>query len=193
MLEFGYPMIQVLHVHRFDGAAEAASWLTGRLAPFGSRPIAYRNFLFNFSSWKGSRTVFYLMLESSGTVLAPMTVYSQREFLGRSTKTTAGIGVYCGVILAMVLFNFFLLITIRDGNYLYYIGYALTFCLLMFTLNGMAYQYLWPNLRTGTSECACAGRSLLPVPSHLHTVFLETRRLAPRLTGLNAILAGALF
>lgn len=195
VLEFGYPMIQVLHVHRFDGAVEAASWSTGRLAPFGSRPIAYRNFLFNFSSQKGSHTVFYLMLESSGTVLAPMTVYSQREFLGRSTKTTAGIGVYCGVILAMVLFNFFLLITQRDGNYLYYIGYALTFCLLMCTLNGMTYQYLWPNLVdwNRVSVPVLAGVCYLFLAIFTRS-FLETRQLAPLLDwGLNAILAGALF
>ena len=44
VLEFGYPMIQVLHVHRFDDAAEAASWSTGRLVPFGSRPICLPQF-----------------------------------------------------------------------------------------------------------------------------------------------------
>ena len=195
LLEFGYPMIQVLQVHRFDGpTSETASWLTGRLAPFGSRPIAYRNFLFNFLSHKGSRTVFYLMLESSGTLLAPMTVYSQQEFLERSTKTTAGIGVYCGVILAMVLFNIFLLVTARDGNYLYYIGYALTFCLLMTTLNGMTFQYLWPNLVAWNrvSVPVLAGVCYLFLALFTR-FFLETRRLAPRLDwGLNLIIAGAL-
>lgn len=99
LLEFSYPLIQVLHVYRFNGTTPPVSWLTGRLAPFSSRPIAHRNFLFNFSSAKGGHTVFYLMLESSGTLLAPMAVCSQREFLSRSVGITAGIGLYCGVIL----------------------------------------------------------------------------------------------
>lgn len=195
ILEFSYPLIQILHVYRFDDAKDSVSWLTGRLAPFSSRPIAHRNFLFNFSSAKGGRTVFYLMLESSGTLLAPMTVYSQREFLGRSVGSTAGIGLYCGVILAMVLFNFFLLLTSRDRNYLYYICYAFTFCLLMNTLNGMAYQYLWPNMVAWNrvSVPILAGVCYLFLVLFTRS-FLETKRYAPRLErGLTIILAGALF
>ncbi|PKM97455.1 MAG: hypothetical protein CVU79_08050 [Elusimicrobia bacterium HGW-Elusimicrobia-3] len=195
ILEFSYPLIQILHVYRFGDDETPVSWLTGRLSPFGSRPIAHRNFLFNFSSAKGSRTVFYLMLESSGTLLAPMAVYSQQEFLGRSVGSTAGIGLYCGVILAMVLFNLFLLLTSKDRNYLYYICYAFTFCLLMNTLNGITYQYLWPNMAAWNrvSVPILAGVCYLFLVLFTRS-FLETRRHAPRLDqGLTIIISGALF
>ena len=195
LLEFGYPLIQVLHVYRYSDAAKPEYWQTGKLAPFDSRPIAHRNFLFNFTSRKGGRTIFYFMLESSGTLLAPITVYSQKEFLGHSAGVAAGIGIYCGVILAMVLFNFFLLVTTRDRNYLYYIGYALSFCLLMNTLNGMTYQHLWPELPkwNNISVPVLAGISYLFLALFTRSI-LDTRRYAPRMNaGLYAITAGAVF
>ncbi|MBI4351613.1 MAG: sensor histidine kinase [Elusimicrobia bacterium] len=195
LLEFGYPLIQVLHVYRYSDAVKPEYWQTGKLAPFDSRPIAHRNYLFNFTSPKGGRTIFYFMLESSGTLLAPITVYSQKEFLGRSSGVAAGIGIYCGVILAMVLFNFFLLVTTRDKNYLYYIGYALSFCLLMNTLNGMTYQHLWPEFPkwNNISVPVLAGISYLFLALFTRSI-LDTRRYAPHMNaGLYAITAGALF
>jgi signal transduction histidine kinase len=195
ILEFGYPLIQVLHVYRYTGDGGLESWHTGKLAPFDSRPIAHRNYLFNFTSGKGGRTTFYLMVESSGTLLAPITVYSQKEFLSRSAGTSAGIGIYCGIILAMALFNFFLLVTSRDRNYIYYIGYALSFCLLMNTLNGMTYQYLWPGLPAwnNISVPVLTGVCYLFLALFTSSI-LDTRRYAPRMhAGLYLIAAGALF
>lgn len=195
VLEFGYPLIQVLNVYKHTDAAKSESWNTGKLAPFNSRPIAHRNYLFNFTCRKGSRTTFYFMLESSGTLLAPITVYSQKEFLSRSPGTSAGIGIYCGVILAMVLFNFFLLVTSRDRSYIYYIGYALSFCLLMNTLNGMSYQYLWPTLPEWNkiSVPVLAGVCYLFLALFTRSL-LDMRRYAPRMNaGLYLIVAGALF
>lgn len=195
VLEFGYPLIQVLNVYKYSDAAKPESWNTGKLAPFNSRPIAHRNYLFNFTSGKGSRTTFYFMLESSGTLFAPITVYSQTEFLSHSPGTSAGIGIYCGVILAMVFFNLFLLVTSRDRSYIYYIGYALSFCLLMNTLNGMSYQYLWPTLPewNNISVPVLAGVCYLFLALFTRSL-LDMRRYAPRMNaGLYLIVAGALF
>jgi len=195
LLEFGYPLIQVLHVHQFIGSRQVARWQTGRLSAFSSRPIGYRNFLFNFAAPKGTHTDLYVMLESVGTVLAPMAVYTQNEFLSQSAKKTTAIGMYCGIILAMVLYNFFLFITIRDRNYLFYVAYALTFCLLMTSLNGMTYQYLWPNWQQWNkiSVPVLAGICYLFLALFTKS-FLETKKLVPSLDwGLDTILAGAIF
>ncbi|OGR98493.1 MAG: hypothetical protein A2V88_05980 [Elusimicrobia bacterium RBG_16_66_12] len=195
LLEFGYPLIQVLHVHQFIGARQVASWQTGKLSPFNSRPIGYRNFLFNFSVPRGTQTDLYLMIESVGTVLAPMAVYTPLEFLSHSVKKTTAIGIYCGIILAMVLYNFFLFVTIRDHNYLFYIAYALTFCLLMTSLNGMTYQYLWPDRVqwNKVSVPVLAGGCYLFLALFTKS-FLETKRLVPRMDwGLDAVVAGAVF
>ena len=145
LLEFGYPMIQVVHFHQVTGGKEVVTHETGRLLPFKDRPVAYRTFLFNFTVPKGKQSDLYVMVESLGTVFAPMAIYPRDAFLSQSIKKTTAIGIYGGIMLAMVLTNVFLFLSIRDRNYLFYIGYAMMFGLLMNSLNGITYQYLWPD------------------------------------------------
>lgn len=195
ILEFGYPMIQTIQFHQFTESKEVASHVTGRLMPFESRPVSYRTFLFDFSVPKGTRSDLYIMIESVGTVFAPMAISTREAFFAQSTKKTAAIGIYCGIILAMVLYNFFLFTTIRDRNYLLYIGYALTFGLLMNSLNGMTYQYLWPDLVEWNKISVPVLVGICYAFLALFTrSFLDTKRIAPRLDrGLDVILAGAAF
>lgn len=195
ILEFGYPLIQVLQFHQFVEGREVLAHETGRLRPFKTRPVEHRTFLFNFSLPKGSSTDLYVMVESVGTVFAPMAIHPRDAFLSQSTRKTAAIGIYAGIMLAMVLTNFFLFLSIRDRNYLFYIGYALTFGLLMNSLNGMTYQYLWPDWVqwNKVSVPVLAGLCYMFLAFFTRS-FLETRRLVPVLDrGLDAILAGAAF
>lgn len=195
LLEFGYPMIQTVHFHQFVGGKEVVKHETGRLLPFKSRPVGYRTFLFNFSVPKGTQSDLYVMVESLGTVFAPMAIYPRDAFLPQSIKKTTAIGIYGGIMLAMVLTNVFLFLSIRDRNYLFYIGYALMFGLLMNSLNGMTYQYLWPDWVqwNRVSVPVLAGLCYLFLALFTRS-FLETKRLVPKLDrGLDAIIAGSLF
>ncbi|MCR4296343.1 MAG: hypothetical protein NUW21_12470, partial [Elusimicrobia bacterium] len=145
LLELGYPMIQKVEFYQYLEGREVAGYKTGRLLPFSSRPIGHHNFLFEFAVPQGASTELYLMVESNGTVFAPLSIATQEALMTKSIKTTTAVGIYVGIILAMALYNLFLLFAFRDRNYLYYVVYAATFCLLLTSLNGMSYQYLWPD------------------------------------------------
>ena len=195
MVELGYPLIQGVELHEFVDGKEVAGFKTGRLLPFNSRPIAYHNFLFPVSIPKGKTAEIYVMAESNGTVFVPLSLSTKDAPLAKSIRKTTAIGLYGGVILAMVLYNLFLLFAVRDRNYLFYIGYAATFCLLMMSLNGISYQYLWPDWPTWNkvSVPVLVGVSYLFLALFTKS-FLETRTLAPRLNlAVNAVIAGAVY
>ena len=195
LLELGYPLIQGVELHEFSGAKHVAGYKTGRLLPFGSRPIAYHNFLFPVTIPKGGVAELYLMAESNGTVFVPLSLSTKDALLATSVRKTTAIGLYVGIIAAMVLYNLFLLLAFRDRNYLLYIGYAASFCLLMSSLNGTAYQYLWPDWPKWNmvSVPVLVGISYLFLALFTRS-FLETRKLAPRLDiGLDIVIAGAAF
>jgi signal transduction histidine kinase/CheY-like chemotaxis protein len=194
-LELGYPLIQGVEFHQFSGARHVAGYKTGRLLPFSSRPVPYHNFLFPVTIPKGGVTELYLMAESNGTVFVPLSLSTRGAFLGNSVRKTTAIGLYVGIIAAMVLYNLFLLFAFRDRNYLLYIGYAATFCLLMSSLNGTTYQYLWPDWPKWNmvSVPVLVGISYLFLALFTRS-FLETKKLAPRLDiGLDIVIAGAAF
>lgn len=195
LLELCYPLVQGIEFHQFTGGRHVAGNKTGKLLPFRSRAVAYHNFLFPFSAPKGGTTELYVMAESNGTLFVPLGVVSKNALLAKSALKTTAVGVYVGIITAMVLSNLFLFFAFRDRNYLYYVVYATTFCLLLGSLNGMSYQYLWPDWPAWNKVCVpvLVGVSYLFLALFTKS-FLETRRLAPRMDlGLNAVLAGALF
>jgi two-component sensor histidine kinase len=55
------------------------------------------------------------------------------------------LGIYHGAILVMLVYNFFIFISIRDLSYLYYVLFNCGWVFAMLTLNGLAFQYLWPR------------------------------------------------
>lgn len=195
LIELGYPLIQGVEFHQFTGGKHVSENKTGRLLPFDSRFVAYHNFLFPFTVAKGGSVELYVMAESNGTLFVPLSISTKEALLTNSVRKTTAVGVYVGIILAMALYNLFLLFAFRDRNYLYYIVYAATFCLLLASLNGMTYQYLWPDWPAWNKICipVLVGLSYLFLALFTKS-FLETRRLTPRMDyGLNAVIAGALF
>jgi two-component sensor histidine kinase len=52
----------------------------------------------------------------------------------------------------MLIYNFFIFISIKDLSYLYYVLFNVGWVLAMFTLNGLAFQYLWPHASWWTNN-----------------------------------------
>ena len=46
----------------------------------------------------------------------------------------------------MIIYNLIIFIVSRDMNYLYYVGFITSMLLVMFTMYGFSFQYLWPSL-----------------------------------------------
>ncbi|MDD5630257.1 MAG: 7TM diverse intracellular signaling domain-containing protein [Elusimicrobia bacterium] len=189
-LELRYPLVQTVHFYQFTNGRQVAEVKAGRLLPFHDRPVDYRTLLFNFSAPKGTRTELYLMLESVGTMRALMTIYTHDALLTQGTTTMAAMGIYFGILLAMALYNFFMFLSIRDRNHLFYVAYVLSFGLLQACLNGLSYQYLWPDWVQWNkiSVPVLLGCTYMFLAIFTKS-FLETKRVVPRLDlGLTGLL-----
>src|SRR5690606_2027234 len=57
-----------------------------------------------------------------------------------------GIGIYYGILVALFFYNLVLWLTLRDASYLWYLFHISAFGLVLFTLNGFGFEYLWPDL-----------------------------------------------
>lgn len=75
----------------------------------------------------------------------PVQTLSDGLFIQKIDTDKTLLGAYAGVMIAMTLYNLFIFASIRDRDYLYYILFVAGFLLFMFTLNGLAFQYLCPN------------------------------------------------
>ena len=76
---------------------------------------------------------------------APLVVTTPTARLELAQQEFGWMGLYGGALLAMLLYNLMLFLSLRDRSHLYYVGYLTVFGVAQLTLNGMAFQYLWPT------------------------------------------------
>lgn len=170
-LQLGHPVLD-----RIDFYQPSASGYTikrvGDRFPFAEREILHRDFVLQFEFPEGlpenAVSVFYLRVESESTVSLPMEILSDKAFAHRYSTEQFIFGLYYGLIFVMALYNLFIFFTVRDLSYLYYVLYIAAFGLLQMSLNGLAFQYVWPN---SIWLASYAPTFLIPLVAALATLF----------------------
>lgn len=66
--------------------------------------------------------------------------YAQEESL-----EILGYGIYYGISLAMLLYNFMLFVYLKDKSYLYYCVFVLMVLIIAVAYTGHGFYYLWPE------------------------------------------------
>lgn len=132
-----------LYVRRADG--RITHEVSGDRHPFQNRAYSYRapNFLIRLGAQESVDVL--LRVQSESSMQVPMTLYTEPAFLNQVRDAQFGIGIYYGMILALLLYNLILFASLRDANYLYYSTYVAGFGFVQFCLNGLAFEYLWPD------------------------------------------------
>ncbi len=161
LLELSYPPLDDvrLYVPRASGGFEERH--TGDKLPFAQREIVYRNFLFSLAEPPGTRT-YYLRVRTSGSVTLPMQAWTKDTFVEHLTVSQPPLWIFYGLMLVMAAYNLFVFLSIRQAAYLYYVCYIVTYVGFQFSLNGLAFQFLWPNQTwwNGGALTLCIGLAL---------------------------------
>ncbi|MDT8447359.1 MAG: 7TM diverse intracellular signaling domain-containing protein [bacterium] len=145
LLEFGYPLIDRLSLYIPNQQGVYVERKAGDLLPFDSREVKHHNFLFRFDLAEGQSKRIFLRVQSASSLQIPLTLWEASEFSEVVYRQTYEFGLYYGILLAMMLYNLFIFLSIRDRNYLFYVLFIGFFVGLQMSLNGLAYQYLWPQ------------------------------------------------
>ena len=151
----GEPLQRYLHIPesllneldvvlRRDGQTEVA-FRTGASLPFEQRPIRHREFVFPLQLSQEQGSTLYVRAQTNGSMQFEPLLWDRQAFTEQARITAYASGGFYGIMLVMILYNFFLFCVIRDRNYLYYIVFVASFTLFMAALNGDAYQFLWPK------------------------------------------------
>lgn len=98
-------------------------------------------------------------------------------------------GIYGGIMLAVVLYNLFLFLSLREKLYLLYVLYASFFGLIWLVRAGMGLVFIWPHwpLWDAQAHYFMIGMAIV-LGNAFTTTFLELPATAPRLAkGLKAV------
>ncbi|RRW29052.1 sensor histidine kinase [Stutzerimonas stutzeri] len=146
LLEVAYPPLDSLQLYLSDGqGGYRLARDTGDTRPWASREIRQGNYLFELELQPEQPQRLYLRVESEGSIQVPLSLWSQHAYLEAQPGRIYVLGMIYGVLLAMLVYNLFIYISIRDQSYLFYILYIAAFGLYQVSVNGAGVQFLWPD------------------------------------------------
>lgn len=146
LLEFSLPVLSRLDAYLIDSQGQVvhAPPTTGFGYPFSTRDIPGESLLVNLPLKAGQAYTLYLRAESL-LVSFPIAIWPIEVFEQHVQVTNILNMLFYGALLVMVLYNLILGILLRDSVYIYYTIALSSLFLLLFTVDGYAQRYLWPN------------------------------------------------
>ncbi|MEJ7769984.1 MAG: 7TM diverse intracellular signaling domain-containing protein, partial [Chitinophagaceae bacterium] len=146
-IEVIQPLLNVVDFYDPIGNGNYKLIQGGQRFTFESRQfLRSTNFLFELDLRPGEERTYYLRIKGHEQIFVPLQLITENSLNQAISNRTLWFGMYCGIILVMVLYNFFIYLSTRDISYLYYVLHTLFVGLTQGTLLGFTYKYLWPNL-----------------------------------------------
>lgn len=142
LLELANPLLDEVNLYDDKGSI---TFSFRKNLPLGERFVPHYNFLIPLRE-VSNPAQFYLRIRTQGTMYLPIRVLSTSKFVEDNSRQTLGLGLYYGVILAMLIYNLFLFFSLRDESYGYYVGFVASYLVFQFSLNGFGFAYLWTSL-----------------------------------------------
>lgn len=189
IISIDYPLLQDLELH--ISSDREPGWRLVRMGanrPFSERPYEHRRFAVPVSWQPGETRHFYLRVQTDTALQVPLTLWDPASFQAHSTFRTTVDGIYFGALIAIGLYNLLLFMAVRDRNYILYVGVVFAITILVATINGYTFRYLWPAAPDWNLQSLIVFFGLaLSFAALFISSFLEMRRHS---RWLNAILLG---
>lgn len=128
---------------RADGVASYQAG--GDSLPFAARAIRYRHPNFWIDLPAGETVDVFVRVRSQSSMQVPLTLYTPSAFTELARDAQLGIGLYYGILAALFFYNLVLWLSLRDSSYFWYLFHICAFGLVLLTLNGLSFEYLWPH------------------------------------------------
>lgn len=167
-----------LYLRHADGRIE--HFQSGDHRPFAQRAVSYRHPNFWLRIEQGQPLDLLLRVQSQSSMQVPLALYTPTAFIELARDAQLGMGVYYGILLALLFYNLILFVSLRDRSHFLYSLHVLGFGLVLFCLNGFAFEYFWPNSTFLANAAVPMSMALAMLAMHLFARdFLELPRRLP--------------
>jgi signal transduction histidine kinase len=179
LLALEYPMLSTCEFYSMeDGHVQKLSYDEA----FSKRKYKHQNFIFDINHAKGTTSVYYLRVKSSEQMVLPLIIGSEKTIMEKLVTNDLAWGIFIGLILVMVVYNFFIWLSVKDSSYFYYVFYSLFVGLTQVTLSGYTYRFILTDSPGLNHLSIILFAGLAGVTGNLFMMhFLQTRENTPRL------------
>ncbi len=114
--------------------------------PFAeTRDYSYRRMLFKLPEIGAEPLTLYFRSYDPAGNSFPLKVWQLDDLKELKATENLGFGLVYGVILALFLYNLFILVALRDPAYLWYVLATASALVFILSMSGHGFQYFWPD------------------------------------------------
>ena len=117
----------------------------GAKIEFGSRLYQHKNFEFLIKNPTAGEYVYYFKLKSRNLVNVIIVYRTLDYFIHYALNEYLTFGLFYGMILIFCFHNLLMFMAVKRKQYLYYVFYILSVAIYEMSVDGIAFQYFWPN------------------------------------------------
>ncbi len=145
LIEISMPMLDYLDQYEITDTSFTRLAESGNRRPFSSRAVSHRHHVFRADVTPASQVVYLFSVENLGTLRFPAKIWREESFYEKDLLALALQFLLAGIGLALVLYNFFLLVSTRDIAYFWYVISVFSINVYSLCVNGVFAQFVWPN------------------------------------------------
>ena len=119
--------------------------VTGDQYAFDQRTFLHKNFEIQLPDLGDTTVYYYFKVRSSEFADIRIAFRTIDRFVYYVQNEYFLYGTFYGMILIITLYNFLVFLAIREIKHIYYIFYILSVALYAMSLDGIGFQFLWPN------------------------------------------------
>lgn len=138
-----YPVLDHVELYQ-DSNSGMTHWSLGDAKAFSERTIDSRNYIIPLNLAPGQKAVYYLRIQSSGSMTVPLYISDRDSFIGMHERNEWWLGIFYGISLGLLFYHAFLWGALREKIYRFYVLHLSASLAYLATLQGLAFQ-LWPD------------------------------------------------
>ena len=165
----------------------------GIAIPAAERDVRARTVAFRLDLPAHARRTLFLRIASNDTMDLGLKLTEAEVFADRERVENFLAGAYYGLVVGIVLYNFFLFVSTRDRSYILYVVFQSSLVLAQASLDRFAWLYLWSGWWWFAQRSdEVLGSFVIFTAIRFTMAFLETRARWPRLhRALSVVGVGA--
>ena len=144
ILRLGATWLDSTNFYIYSPKGELKKYVQGKMQRFDSRAIEHEQINIKHTFESGSSSL-YLKVQTRDPIIIQLKIDSLVAFYKNEILMQGLRGLFMGVILAMIIYNLILYLSVRNKIYGSYVLYLSSFLLMTLSYNGYLYEYLWPD------------------------------------------------
>ncbi|MDN3670245.1 7TM diverse intracellular signaling domain-containing protein [Echinicola jeungdonensis] len=145
LMEFYDQTIDSIEVFAPDGTGGYEKYKFGDAHSFQTRLFSHKNFELILNNNEEGIDNYYIKIRSNQKADIRIAIRSLNRFIYYALNEYFVYGIFYGMIAIIGLYNLLVYTAVREIKYLYYTFYLASVGIYAMCVDGIAFQYLWPN------------------------------------------------